>query len=169
MNMRSHLKFTRQGLLGGLTLAICLVVNLIGPGGAYAQFASAIVRPRMLIGEHDPLTGFNVLRARYAAGARAPEAIDGWALTYLLTRDESFARRAVEEMRRTHPPALVGSRTYPEYVKWSLAFDWLYNYPGFDAQLKDRIALELLKAAEQMMADQSLKEVQLAMYHNYPV
>ena len=71
-------------------------------------------------------------------------------------------------MRRTHPPELVGSRTYPEYVKWSLAFDWLYNYPGFDTQLKDRIALELLKAAEKMMQDQSLKEVQLAMYHNYP-
>jgi heparin/heparan-sulfate lyase len=84
-------------------------------------------------------------------------------------RDESFARRAVEEMRRTHPPELAGSRTYRDYIKWSLAFDWLYNYPGFDAQLKDRVALELLKAAEQMLADQSLKQVQLAMYHNYPV
>jgi heparin/heparan-sulfate lyase len=123
----------------------------------------------MLIGEHDPLTGFNVLRARYVAGARPSDAIDGWALTYLLTRDESFAKKAIEEMRRTHPPELVGSRTYPEYVKWSLAFDWLYNYAGFDTQLKDRVALELFKAAEQMMADQSLKEVQLAMYHNYPV
>jgi hypothetical protein len=123
----------------------------------------------MLIGEHDPLTGFSVLRERYSAGARPSEAIDGLALTYLLTRDELFARRAVDEMRRTHPPELVGSRTYPEYVKWSLAFDWLYNYPGFDASLKDRIALELLKAAEKMMEDQSLKEVQLAMYQNYPV
>jgi heparin/heparan-sulfate lyase len=72
-------------------------------------------------------------------------------------------------MEHTHPPEQVGSRTYPEYVKWSLAFDWLYNYPGFEARLKDRIAGELLKAAEQMMGDQSLKEVQMAMYHNYPV
>jgi len=123
----------------------------------------------MLIGEHDPLTGFAVLRARYSAGARPPEAIDGWALTYLLTNDEAYAKKTVDEMARTHPPPQVGSRTYPEYVKWSLAFDWLYNYPGFDSQLKDRVALELLKAAEQMLADQSLKEVQLAMYHNYPV
>jgi hypothetical protein len=123
----------------------------------------------MLIGEHDPLTGFAVLRARYAGGARPSEAIDGWALTYLLTNDESYAKKAVAEMERSHPPAQVGSRTYPEYVKWSLAFDWLYNYSGFDARLKDRIAAELLKSAEQMMADQSLKEVELAMYHNYPV
>ena len=123
----------------------------------------------MLIGERDPLTGFNVLRARLAAGARPSDAIDGWALSYLLTRDESFAQKAVAYMQRTHPPELVGSRTYPEYVKWSLAFDWLYNYPGFNKPLKDRIALELLKAAEKMMEDQSLKEVQLAMYHNYPV
>jgi hypothetical protein len=123
----------------------------------------------MLIGQRDPLTGFSVLRERYAAGARPGEAIDGLALTYLLTNDESFARRAVDEMRRTHTPELVSSRTYPEFVKWSLAFDWLYNYPGFDAALKDRVALELLKAAEKMMEDQSLKEVQLAMYQNYPV
>jgi heparin/heparan-sulfate lyase len=123
----------------------------------------------MLIGERDPLTGYAVLRTRYASGARPSDDIAGWALTYLLNGDESFAKRAVHEMQATHPPGQVGSRTYPEYVKWSLAFDWLYNYPGFDDQLKDRIAAELLKAAEQMMADQSLKEVQLAMYHNYPV
>ena len=151
------------------TLAMAAVLSLFMPGDTRAQSISAITRPRMLIGEHDPLTGFAALRARYAAGARPPEAIDGWALTYLLTNEESYAKKAVAEMERTHPPDQVGSRTYPEYVKWSLAFDWLYNYPGFDSRLKDRIAGELLKAAEQMMADQSLKEVQLAMYHNYPV
>ena len=123
----------------------------------------------MLIGERDPLTGYNVLRARYAAGARAPDDIDGWALTYLITGDETFAKRAVQKIRETHPPELVGSRTYPEFVKWSLAFDWLYNYPGFDGPLKDRVAAELLHAAQKMMEDQSLKDVQLAMYHNYPV
>ncbi len=170
VSIKSCSILTRQTLLRTLTMTIGIViVASIGSPGAYAQSATRIVRPRMLIGEHDPLTGFNVLRARYAAGARPSDSIDGWALTYLLTRDETFARRAVDEMRRTHPPELVGSRTYPEYVKWSLAFDWLYNYAGFDAQLKDRIALELFKAAEQMMADQSLKEVQLAMYQNYPV
>lgn len=123
----------------------------------------------MLIGEHDPLTGYQTLRARYSAGARPSDDIDGWALTYLLTGDESFAKRAVQKIRDSHPPELVGSRTYPEFIKWSLAFDWLYNYSGFDIQLKDRVAGELFKAAQQMMQDQSLKEVRLAMYHNYPV
>jgi len=131
--------------------------------------ADAISRPRMLIGENDPLTGFKVLRARYEAGARPPDDIDGWALSYLLTGDETFAKRAVQKMRETHTPEQVGSRTYPEYVKWSLTFDWLYNYPGFDNELKDRVASELLRAAEKMLQDQSLKEVQLAMYHNYTV
>ncbi len=169
-SMRYHVQSKQHRPWGWPTVLILIVIiSFMVPLGTHAQSPSRIVRPRMLIGEHDPLTGFAVLRARYATGARAPEAIDGWALTYLLTRDESFARRAVEEMKRTHPPALVGSRTYPEYVKWSLAFDWLYNYAGFDAQLKDRVALELLNAAEKMMQDQSLKDVQLAMYHNYPV
>src|SRR5213596_323471 len=157
-------------LLRGLTLAMSLpIISVVGAAGIYAQPVSKVVRPRMLIGERDPLTGFDVLRARYARGARPSDGIDGLALTYLLTHDESFARRAVDEIRSTHPPQLVGSRTYPDYVKWSLVFDWLYNYPGFDAQLKDRVALELLNAAEKMMQDQSLKDVQLAMYHNYPV
>ncbi|HEX5603572.1 MAG TPA: SGNH/GDSL hydrolase family protein, partial [Pyrinomonadaceae bacterium] len=129
----------------------------------------SITRPRMLIGENDPLTGLKVLRARYEAGARPPDDIDGWALSYLLTGDETFARRAVQKIRETHTPEQVGSRTYPEYVKWSLTFDWLYNYPGFDNELKDRVATELLRAAEKMLQDQSLKEVQLAMYHNYTV
>src|SRR5678816_1493589 len=95
----------------------------------YAQ--SGITRPRMLIGERDPLTGYNVLRVRYAAGARPADDIDGWALSYLITKDETFAKRALERMRTTHPPELVSSRTYPDYVKWSLAFDWIYNYKDF--------------------------------------
>src|SRR5687767_4009235 len=158
-------KVQRGTQLAGLLFALALfVVPLLS-----VQAQTNPVRPRMLIGEKDPLTGFSTLRERYTAGSRPSQAIDGLALSYLLTRDEAFARRAVDEMRRSHPPELVGSRTYPEYVKWSLAFDWLYSYPGFDAALKDRIALELLKAAEKMMQDQSLKEVHLAMYHNYPV
>jgi hypothetical protein len=143
--------------------------NEKGAGVVRSVETNSLTHPRMLIGEHDPLTGFKVLRARYDTGARPPDDIDGWAITYLLTGDETFAKRAVQKMRETHTPEQVGSRTYPEYVKWSLAFDWLYNYPGFDNELKDRVATELLQAAEKMLGDQSLKEVQLAMYHNYTV
>lgn len=159
-----------QKVSTSIIIAACLLIvgGTTSPGTS-AQPGSRVTRPRMLIGERDPLTGFTALRERYAKGARPSDDIAGWALTYLLNGDESFAKRALQEMRDSHPPERVGSRTYPEYVKWSLAFDWLYNYPDFDAQLKDRVAVELLKAAEQMMADQSLKEVQLAMYHNYPV
>ena len=138
-------------------------------GAGRAASAASVVRPRLLVGERDPLTGFDILRARYRAGARPSDDLAGWALTYLLTGDDRHARRAVEEMRRTRPPERAGSRTYPDYVKWSLAFDWLYNYPGFDAALKDRVAGELVTAAEQMLQDQSIRDPGLAMYHNYPV
>src|SRR5215217_5057388 len=102
-----------------LACCLCACVPL-----TCAQTGS-IPRPRMLIGENDPLTGFRVLRARYETGAHPPDDIDGWALSYLLTGDETFARRAVQKIRETRTPEQVGSRTYPEYVKWSLAFDWL--------------------------------------------
>jgi hypothetical protein len=148
------------------------VVCLLFAGAVLAQEAQsgrAPARPRMLLGENDPLTGFKVLRARYAAGMRPADDLAGWALTYLVTGDESFARRAVEEMRRTRPPETVRSRTYPDYIKWSLAFDWLYGYPGFDAATKDRVALDLFAAAEKMMTDASLREPGNVMYHNYDV
>src|SRR5437868_14630936 len=128
-------------------VAFAIVISATFISTTLAQ-SSNIQRPRMLIGERDPLTGYNVLRARYDAGARPPDDIDGWALSYLLTGDETFAKRAVQQIRETHTPEQVGSRTYPEFVKWSLAFDWLYNYPGFDNELKDRVAAELLHAAE---------------------
>jgi len=129
--------FSRQKILAGVIVAVCLViVPGTYSGSAQAQSTARVVRPRMLIGERDPLTGFTALRARYAAGARPSDDIAGWALTYLLNNDESFAKRAVQEMDKTHPPALVGSRTYPEYVKWSLAFDWLYTTQALTINLK---------------------------------
>src|SRR5581483_7050560 len=126
-----------------------------------------VTHPRMLIGEKDPFTGLQILRARYAAGMRPSDDLPGWALTYLITGDKTFARRAVDKMRRSHVPEKVGSRTYMAYVRWSLAFDWLYNYPEFDAALKDRVAGELLNGAERMLQDQSLSDPAIVPFHNY--
>src|SRR5678810_246817 len=91
-----------------IRLSILTFCFLMLAGTTFAQ-SSAISRPRMLIGENDPLTGFKVLRARYEAGARPPDDIDGWALSYVLTGDETFAKRAVQKLRETHTPELVGS------------------------------------------------------------
>jgi hypothetical protein len=142
-----------------------IVLLLFGAAAAAAETA----RPRLLIGKNDPFTGLTILRARYSAGMRPSDDIAGWALTYLITGDESFAKRALDEMRRTHPPQQVGSRTYIDYVRWSLAFDWLYDYSEFDGTLKNRIADELLNAAERMFQDHALADPSLVMYHNYTV
>src|SRR5215216_3498142 len=92
-----------------------LIISAAFSPAIEAQSPSNINRPRMLIGERDPLTGYKILRARYDAGARPSDDIDGWALSYLLTGDETFAKRAVKKLRETHTPEQVGSRTYPEY------------------------------------------------------
>src|SRR5690349_16327060 len=120
--------------------ALLIVVGIALPVSVSRQEQAKVIHPRLLIGERDPFTGFTALRARYATNRRPPDDIAGWSLSYLLTGDESFARRAASEMRATHLPEKVGSRTYMDYVRWSLAFDWLYNYKGFDESLKDRIA-----------------------------
>jgi hypothetical protein len=145
-------------------VAACILLFLVSTLSAAQQ---RLDRPRLLIGKDDPFTGLTTLRARYAAGMRPSDDIAGWALTYLITGDDSFARRAIDEMRRTHPPEKVGSRTYMDYVRWSLAFDWLYNDKDFDEALKDRTAAELLSAAERMLQDNSLADPPLVSYHNY--
>jgi hypothetical protein len=156
--------FSFKSICSSSFFLICALLLLLAtPVSAQQQ----ITRPRLLIGKDDPFTGFTILRARYAAGMRPSDDIAGWALTYLITGDDSFAQRAIDEMRRTHPPDKVGSHTYMDYVRWSLAFDWLYNYKNFDGALKDRIAGELLNAAERMLQDNSLEDPSLASYHNY--
>lgn len=125
------------------------------------------VRPRLLIAERDPFSGLPILRARYAAGVRPSDDLAGWALSYVLTGDDAFARRALDAMRASSLPGGNPSRTWKTWVQWSLAFDWLYGHPAFDAALKDRIAGELLEGAARDLALPSLKDPAQASYHNH--
>jgi len=78
----------------------------------------------MLIAGSDPFTGLSLLKTRYTAGKRPSEDMEGWALSWLLTRNESFAERAVAEMRSKHIAAKgKPSRSWVDYARWSLAFD----------------------------------------------
>jgi hypothetical protein len=138
-------------------------------GGVLPHARAETPRPRLLVAERDPFSGLPALRARYAAGARPSDDLPGWALSYLLSGDESFARRAVEQMRGVRLPTKGGSSLYLEYLKWSLAFDWLQGFSGFDAALKDRIAGELVDGAQRNLARQSLADPGQASYHNHTV
>jgi len=139
------------------------------PAPSVAAPAVRLARPHLLIAERDPYSGLPALRARYAAGERPSDDLPGWALSYLLSGDESFAAKAVAELRASHLPTRGGSNLYVDFLKWSLAFDWLSAAPGFDAALKDRVAGELVGGAQRMMALQSLKDPAQASYHNHTV
>ena len=78
---------------GTAQIRICFFLVIASVGSASGQ---KLARPRLLIGENDPFTGLAILRARYATGMRPADDIAGWALTYLLTKDESFATRALD-------------------------------------------------------------------------
>jgi len=147
-------------------IAVLAAAFLFGTAAAQAESPA---RPRLLLAERDPFTGLPALKARYAAGARPSDDLPGWALTYLLSGDESFARKGVEHLRSTPLPTKGGSNLYMAYMGRSLAFDWLYGFAGFDAALKDRVAGELVEGAERMMALQSLANPGQASYHNHTV
>jgi hypothetical protein len=121
----------------------------------------------MLIAEEDAWSGLPALRAKYAAGLRPSDDLAGWALTWRLTGDDSFARRALDDLRLDPPDRQKGSNRYMRTLRRSLAFDWLYDFPGFDATQKDKVALDLLDGAKKMMALQSLADPAQASYHNH--
>src|SRR5258705_10525629 len=109
-----------------------------------ARAQSADRRPRMLLADSDPFTAIALLKSRYAAGRRPSEDMEGWALAWLLTGKDEFAERALAEIRAKHLGAGgQPSRSWIDYARWSMAFDWLYAYHGFDSDLKDNVAGEL--------------------------
>jgi hypothetical protein len=151
---------------------LCLAALAPGLPNALAAVAvdqTAISRPRLLVAERDPFSSLALLRARYAAGARPSDDLPGWALSYLVGGDEAAGRRAVEAMRQGRIPGRGGSSLYLDYLSWSLAFDWLYTNPAFDAALKDRVAADLVDGAAQWLARPSLADPAQASYHNHSV
>jgi heparin/heparan-sulfate lyase len=129
----------------------------------YAQTKSG---PSMLLGANDPFCGLDVLRIRYAAGRRPSDDMAGNALSWLVSGQDDFAQKTLAEMRSTTLPA-VHSHAWLTYANWALAFDWLYEHPGFDEQLKDSVAKQLLDGAIAMAATPDLKHPEQASYHNY--
>jgi hypothetical protein len=144
-----------------ILVAVVLVLPLL------AAAESPRPHPHLLLSADDPFTGLPGLKARYAAGLHPSDDVCGNAVSYLVTGERAFAEQAMGRIRRERPPQQVGSRTYAAYVCWSLAFDWLYDYPGFEATLKDQLAGDLLNAADRMLNDPSLRDPDNASYQNY--
>jgi len=117
---------------------------------------------------NDPFSGLKVLKGRLDAGQRPSEDIPGWALTWQLTRKNEFGARAIAALRAL-PPAPKGSasRYWMQAAGLSLAFDWLYDHPAFDATLKNNIANRLADGAAAVLALPDLSIPEQASYHNY--
>jgi hypothetical protein len=140
-----------------------LVLGAVLPSGATPSLA----HPRVLLADRDSFSGLPALRARWAAGLRPSDDLPGHALSWLLSGDEAFARKALDELRADAPSREKGSNLYMRTVRRSLAFDWLYGYGGFDAAFKDALAKELLAGARKMLDLPSLKDPEQASYHNH--
>jgi hypothetical protein len=150
----------KRTTLGGLALAA--LVALPAP-------SAAVERPRLLVSEHDAFSGLPALRARWAAGERPFADLPGLALCWLLSGDEAYAERALDELRADRPLGLKGSSRYVRYFNRALAFDWLYASPAFDDAFKDAVAQDLVDGAQQMLALPSLRDPDQASYHNHTV
>lgn len=101
---------------------------------------------------------------------RPSDDMEGWALSWQLTRDERWAEKALSAMRSNHiVQGTRPSRSWSDYARWSLAFDWLFEYRGFDTALRDRIATELMDGAAAMIATADFADPGSYSYHNYAV
>jgi len=93
-----------------LVLVVALAVALGGPAGSVTRAdETALRRPRMLVAEADAFSGLPALRARYAAGARPSDDMPGQALSWLLTGDEAFAKRALAALPENQSKGRKGS------------------------------------------------------------
>lgn len=146
--------------------AMAASVVIPWPGSAEAQPRG----PRLLIGASDPFTGLTILKSRYAAGRRPSDDMEGRALSWVLTGQESFAERALAEMRsKTISKGGKPSRAWVDYTRWALAFDWLQGYRGFDQASQDRVASELQDGAAAMLSTADFADPGQYSYHNYSV
>lgn len=138
------------------------------PGAVLDGFDQSPHRPSMLLLPDDPFSGMGALKARLDAGRRPSDDIPGWALSWQLTRKNEFAERAIAAMRALPTvPAGSASRSWMQVVGLSLAFDWLYEHPAFDASLKDVFANRLMDSAAAVLALPDLSIPAQASYHNY--
>ena len=127
-------------------------------------------RPRLLASGTDPFTGLALLKTRYAGGMRPSDDIEGCALSWQLTGDKHFAEKALAAMETAHlPKGSRPTRSWADYARLSLAFDWLFDYSGFRGPLRDRIATELMDGAAAMLATADFADPSTFSYHNYAV
>ena len=90
----------RRDFMAGVAASILLAVT---KGNTQVQAQ----RPRLLISNTDAFTGLALLRTRCASGMRPSEDMEGWALSWQLTRQESFAEKALAVMRAGHILSLI--------------------------------------------------------------
>jgi hypothetical protein len=138
------------------------------PGTLLAAGSECLVRPSLLLLPEDPFSGVSLLKVRYGAGRQPSGDIPGWALSWQLTKKDEFAERAIAALRASPElPKGKASRYWMQFAGVSLAFDWLYDHPGFDASLKDRLANGLLDSAAALLTGPDLAIPEQASYHNY--
>ncbi|HEY7513311.1 MAG TPA: hypothetical protein VIC87_02485, partial [Vicinamibacteria bacterium] len=154
----------------GLGTALLLAAHgTVSVAPTRAAEAGRVRHPRLLVAETDPFSGLAALRARYAAGERPSDDLPGWALTWLLSGDDTAAQRAFESLRADPPDRRKGSDRYKRTLRRALAFDWLYGHPGFEPALRDAVASDLVDGAARMLALPSLADPAQASYHNHTV
>jgi hypothetical protein len=151
----------RRDFIASLTASALLAT-------ARGKSQASVQRPRLLISNTDPFTGLALLRTRYASGMRPSKDMEGWALSWRITGQENFAEEALAAMRAGHiAKGVKPSRSWVDYARWSLAFDWLSGYKGFESALQDRIANELMEGAAAMLATADFADPSQFSYHNY--
>lgn len=139
-------------------------------GLAITKSNSAVLslRPRLLISPTDPFTGLTLLKSRYAMGIRPSDDMEGWALSWRLTGEKSSAEKALRAIGSAQLTKSVRpSRSWVDYVRWSLVFDWLFDYPGFTDALRDHIATQLMDGAAAMLKTPDFADPSAYSYHNY--
>lgn len=85
------------------------------------------------------------------------------ALVWLMTGDRAAADRAVERMKSYRYPGKVDTfHIFFRLSEFGLAYDWLYDYPGFTPEIKAEVRRNV-----RPLAEEGFKATNDHMFHNY--
>lgn len=158
------------------------VIALLAMGGSQRACGEDLIpplakiktdRPRVLLraGATPHAISLDRLRAgpRHAefrqmlAQLRSHPSAAAQAMVWLLSGDRTAADRALERMRAyTYPGSVDTFHVYFRLCELALAYDWLYDYEGFTAEIKAQIRGRVMP-----LAQRGLRQTDDHVFHNY--
>jgi hypothetical protein len=167
--MRLHLSWLLTALLAAASPGRAAQEDEIIPAAPQIKPG----RPRLLLRPHDTPLAISLAQLQSLPRdaefrqmldqLKAQQSAAAQAMVWLLTKDAAAADRAVRRMRAYRYPGQVDTfHIFGRLTEFGLAYDWLYDYPGFTRDIKAEV-----RAGVAPLVAAGLRASDDHVFHNY--